>query len=189
MTMALALEFTQEWFRDKYGWEWNECGVRFQAEPTFSTGQFFISIDDGGVEAGPEDTESLKEKLSLSVGVWRRREHLMNDQLGNLKLPEDHYLVGSKTLHKLERMIILNNQFGLHKNYSYMEALNDRYELPSSIHGAEFRFPWTYLGRGPMETQVLIDSSNREQIWYGYRLRFRGLSREQKLHNSSYALG
>lgn len=192
MTMALALEFTQEWFREKYGWKWNECGVQFQSIPAYSAGAFFVSIDDGGVEAGRDDTESLMEVLSINIGIWRRREHLMKDQLGNLKLPQDNYLVGAKTIHYLERQVILNKWHGLHKNYVFMTALNERYELPSPNHGANFHMPFVYRGRGSMETQTLSDSNGSEQIWYGYRLRFRGLAREQVLHqssSSSYVLG
>lgn len=189
MTMALALEFTRDWFRQKYGWKENECGVQFQSQPSFSAGMFYVSIDDAGVEAGPEDTESLKETVTISVGVWRRSEHLSKDRLGELKLPDDKYLVGSKTLHDLERNVILNNRFGLHKNYVFMNALNDAYNLPSEKHGADFRKPFVYRGRGSMVTLGIETSGGLVTTWYGYILRFAGLSREQILHNSSYALG
>lgn len=189
MSMSLALEFTQEWFRDKYKWKWNECGVQFQSIPSYSAGAFYVSIDDAGVETGREDTESLMETLSLNIGVWRRAEHFMKDQLGQLKLPDDVYLAGAKTLHQLERQVILNNKYGLHKNYVFMTALNERYNLPSEVHGAEFIFPFVYRGRGAMESQVLDTAKTQDQVWYGYRLRFRGLAREQHLHLSTHALG
>lgn len=189
MTMALVLEFTRDWFRAKYGWKQNECGVQFESKPSFSAGNFYVSLDDQGVETGRDDTESLFELVTISVGIWRRSEHFMKDQLGELKMPDDKYLLGSKTLHRLERDIVLNNRFGLHKNYSFMNALNTAYNLPSEVHGADFRFPFVYRGRGSMVTTFTEGGNNMPITWYGYVLRFRGFAREQKLHDSTFALG
>lgn len=192
MSMSIALEFTRDWFRSKYGWKWNECGVQFESKPSYSAGNFYVSLDDQGVETGNDDTESLKEVITISIGIWRRSEHFMKDQLGELKMPDDKYLVGSKTLHQLERQIIIDNEpkFGLHKNWTFMQALNDAYGLPSEIHGANFVFPFTYRGRGSMVTTFTEGGNNMPITWYGYILRFRGLAREQILHQqSSFSLG
>jgi hypothetical protein len=195
MTMPLCLEFTQSWLREKYGWKWNECGVEFESIPSYSAGQFFVSIDDAGVETGRDDTDSIMEILSINIGIWRRKEHLMNDQRGMLKLPQDFYLLGSRTIAKLERQVILPNSsngpmYGLDKNYDYLRELNTYWQLPSAENGATFTEPFRYRGRGSMETRALTDNQgNNEQIWYGYKLRFRGLKREQIIHRSGYALG
>lgn len=189
MSMSLCLEFTQEWFREKYRWKPNECGVEFNNVPAYDAGYFFVSIDDGGVETGQQSTDSLKEVLSINIGIWRRKEHLMKDQLGQLKLPQDKYLVGSWTLSELERKVILPNLFGLHQNWQYMTALNQRYGLPDAKLGADFRYTFYYRGRSAMISQTLTNSNSPEQVWFGYQLRFSGLAREQVIHNSAYCLG
>lgn len=194
MSMALVLEHTQEWFRAKYGWTPNQCGVQFNAQPTLSAGQFYVAIEDAGVESGNDSTDSLKEIINLSIGVWRRPEHLRNDLRGNLKLPMDKYLLGSWTLHDLERAVLLHRTLGdkslhgLHGNWGFRTAINTRYNLPDPDHGAEFSGVFMYRGKGPMET-LGLDDGNNVHTWFGYRLRFRGLWREQKFRIATDAIG
>jgi hypothetical protein len=180
--MALALEHTQEWLREKNGWKFNECGVNYDALPMLQdAGQFYIAIDDAGVEVGNELTDSVKEVLTLTIGIWRRSEHLsQRDRRFELKMPIDKYLLGSWTLYDLERVVMLPYLNGLHANYSYLSSLNTRYNLPDADYGATFIRPLFYKGRGRMETYG-VDDGGSIQTWYGYRLRFRGLDREQKL--------
>lgn len=197
MSMAFALEYAQEYMRNKNGWKNNECGVQFEATPPWEAGQHYIGIDDGGVEGGSGTTASLKEVPTLIVGVWRRPEHLyQKDRRPNLALPIDKYLLGAYTLYDLERMVIVCNPsqklYGLHHNWEFMNGLNTRYGLPSASKGGTFCLHLTYMGRGRMErlgVEAPGGSSADPQLWYGYRLRFRGLLREQPTNNSAYALG
>lgn len=190
MSMALALEFTAEYLRKYNGWKPNECGVNYDALPLLQdAGQFYVAVDDSGVETGLDATDSIKEILSITVGIWRRSEHLsQRDRRGNLKLPFDKYLIGAYTLHDLERAIIIPRLNGLHGNYSFTNELNTRYNLPDEDNGAKFHLCWFYKGRGRIETYG-VDDGNLTQTWFGYRLRFRGLTREQRLHVSTYATG
>ena len=194
MTMALALQFTREWFREKYGWKANECGVEFNSLPAYDSGNFFVSIDDGGVSTGQQGTDSLKEVLSINIGIWKRKEHFQKDGIGELKMPEDKYLANNWTLHKLERRVIVAKAgfFGLHQNWEFREALNNRYALPHADYGADFKFPFYYQGRGGMINQVVSVESRSGTSYiefYGYILRFSGLAREQIVHNASSSLG
>lgn len=198
MSMALALEFTTEWLRSKHGWKPNECGVQFEAQPAYDAGQFYVALDDSGVETGPDETDSLKEILTITIGVWRRPEHLMKDKRGILKLPHDQYLLGAWTLHELERSVIVHktggstqvNKDGLHNNWSFMSELNSRYNLPNAEYGAKFTQPLRYKGKGRMVTTTVGGEPNSEiQAWYGYLLRFRGLYREQKMRDNLDAIG
>jgi len=190
MSMSLALEHCQQWFREQNDWKNNECGVNYDALPMLQdAGQFYVAIDDGGVETGNETTDSILEVLTLTIGIWRRKEHLtQRDRLAQLKLPSDKYLLGSWTLSDLERTVLLPRFNGLHTNYAFLEGLNTRYNLPSEDYGARFYRPLIYKGRGRMET-FGVDDGGAEQIWYGYRLRFRGLHREQKLRSINDAQG
>lgn len=189
MSMALALEYGVEWLREQHGWKYNECGVQQDALPALDAGPFYISLDDGGVESGLPDTDCLAETLSMLVGIWRRPEHLTKMLRGQLKLPNDKWLAGVFTLHEMERKVIIHKQKGFHRNYDFVNALNTRYNLPHETNGAKFINPWVYLGRGRMETVGITDDSDRGQSWYGYRLRFRGLGRIQKLREATDAIG
>lgn len=185
MSMALALEGIQNWLRDRNGWKPNECGVQYDALPGFDSGQFYVAIDDAGVEAGSPNTNSIKETLSITIGIWKRPEHLAGMRKGQLKLPLDKYLLGSWTLHQLERQVIIRQLHGLHANYEFMNYLNSINFLPDDLEGAKFNQPLFYGGRGRMDT-VAVDAKGLSDpvAWIGYRLRFRGLVREQRLGNS-----
>ena len=196
--MALALEFLQEYLRDRNEFKHTECGVQVGAQPAYDAGNFYVGIDDGGVETGNPATDSLKEILKVQIGIWKRPEHLMKDQRGILKLPQDKYLLGAWTLHELERKIIVHKvvagvveRYGLHGNYDFMNQLNARYNLPNEEYGAGFHFPFLYAGRGAMETLAIYgpgDPSGEPMTWYGYRLRFAGLAREQKFRAATHAI-
>lgn len=190
MSMALVLEHTAEFLRKYNGWTYEQCGVQYDAVPMLqNAGQFYIAVDDAGVETGNDSTDSLKEVMSITVGVWRRSEHLsQRDRRGNLKLPFDKYLAGAYTLHDLERTIIVPRLNGLHANYTYVNELNTRYNLPDPDAGPVFHLCFMYKGRGRIETYG-VDDANTIQTWYGYRLRFRGLTREQRLRHSTQAQG
>lgn len=195
MSMALVLEHTQEWLREKYGWAPNQCLVTHGAQPVFDAGYFFVGIDDSGVEPGPEDTDALKEVCNITIGVWLRPEHLQADKRGILKLPVDMYLSSSWSLYDIERAIIVSRSaegaelYGLHHNWGFSSALNTRYSLPSTTYGAEFRGVFRYRGKGPMESLAMDDGSGNIHSWFGYRLRFRGMERIQKLRSATDAIG
>lgn len=200
MSMALLLEYTQEYLRDKHAWEPNQCGVSYRAEPMLQdAGDFFVAIDETGVEAGNSSTDSLKETLGIVIGIWRRPEHLVRDIRHNLSLPLDRYLIGAWTLHELERTIIVHKTVGgaptrngLHANYSFLSGLNDRYNLPHADYGAKFITPLFYRGRSAMETVALDGGSeygDSINTWYGYKLRFGGMVREQKMRKEEDAIG
>lgn len=189
MSMAFALEYGMEWLRSQNNWKPNECGVQMDGLPALDAGAFFISLDDGGIESGIEGTDVLAETLTMIVGIWRRPEHLTRTQRGQLKLPHDKYLLGAYTLHEMERQVIVPRLKGFHLNYDFMNGLNSRYNLPHAQNGAAFINPWMYRGRGRMETVNMDDGSSTGQDWYGYRLRFRGLGRLQKLRSNTDAVG
>lgn len=195
MSMAMALEYITEYCRDTFGWKVNECGVQYDAQPAMDAGQFYVAFDDAGVEGGSDNTDSLKETLNITIGIWRRPSYLMKDKRGQLKLPHDLYILGAYTLNDLERMLIVHNSAnsekkGLHNNYGFLSNLNTRYNLPNSEYGASFLTPLNYRGRGRMESIATESGAGTDvQAWLGYRLRLRGLMREQKLRTINDATG
>ena len=195
MAMALALEYMTEWLRSKNNWKPSECGVQPEAQPALDAGSFYIALDDGGVEVtGNDETDSLKETLNITIGIWRRPEHLNKSIRGNLSLNTDKYLIGSWTLHDFERKIVIHRRetgtvkLGFHRNYLFLSALNTRYNLPDPLYGADFKTPLLYKGRSKLES-LALDGGTDIQAWYGMRLRFRGLDRTQKLSGETDAIG
>lgn len=194
MSMALALEFTAEWLRDKHGWTVQQCGVQYDAIPAMDAGPLYVAVDDAGVESGDASTDSLKEILTITIGIWRRPEHLMKDKRGILKLPTDKYLIGAYTLAELERTVLVHNSAiagknGLHHNWAFVNGINARYNLPNDQEGAGFITPWSYRGRGRMESIAIDNGSQQPDSWFGYRLRLRGLQRETKIRAATDASG
>lgn len=199
MSMALSLQYGAEWLRAKYGFKPNECGVQEETLPPNDAGMFYIGLDDGGVEGGPDNTEALTEVLNWTIGIWKKPEHLqLKDKRGDLQLPRDKYLVGAYTLYDLERRVIVdrsvNGRFGFHKNWQFMNGLNERFSLPSESDGDKFYTPMSYRGRGRMEKMGverggLPDGGVDVQLWIGYRLRFRGLMRTQATNNANKFIG
>lgn len=195
MSTGMALEFTRDWLRDKYGWNYTNCGVHFDAVPPLECASpFYISIDDGGVESDDSDTDSLKEIVSIRVGIWRKPEHLHQDLRGMMKLPNDLYVFGTKTLEMIERQIVVHKsatayeKHGLHRNYQFVNALNTRYNLPEELLGDKFKHPFRYRGKGQMEELGMVGKTG-VQTWLGWRLRFRGLSRTQKMRLGTDPIG
>ena len=193
MSMAMALEYVTEFLIERNGWTKNQVGVQPESVPPYDAGPWYIALDDSGVETGNDETDSLKEILTLTIGIWRRPEHLQNDRKGMLKLPQDKYIIGAWTLHALERATVVHKSAipvknGLHNNWSLVSGINTRYNLPSEEGGANFTQPLRYKGRGRMETVGYADEQN-VHTFYGYRLRFSGLHREQKMRNETDAIG
>jgi hypothetical protein len=197
MAMALLLEYMEEWLRAKNAvlQDDNACGVQQDALPQLDAGPVFVAINDLGVETGPDSTDSLLEIFNVEVGIWIRPEHLsVTGGFGELKLPDDEYLVAAYTLHKLERAVLVHktgdsNKNGFHANYAFLAALNARYTLPHEERGAKFTTPLFYRGRTRMDVLTLGDGSDSPNSWFGYRLRFRGCRREQKLRAANDAIG
>lgn len=196
--MALVIEYTVSWLRLKNNWAINQCGPQVDALPAMDAGPFYVAVDDAGVETGGEDSDYLKEIFTITIGIWRRPEHFsQRDRRGELKLPNDRYISGAYTLADLERLVLVHKTVagvatknGLHGNWLFRQALNTNYGLPDATLGAEFTGCLTYRGRSRMEG-VAIDNKTvaDPEPWLGYRLRFRGLSRTQKMRTTDDAIG
>lgn len=198
MSMAMGLEFVTEYLISKNeGWTKDHVGVQPDAIPPYNAGPWYIALDDSGTEGGNDETDSLKETLNITIGIWRRSEHLLNDRKGLMKYPNDKYLIGAWTLHRLERAVVVHKSMtpvknGLHNNWGLVSGINERYHLPNEEDGAGFLFPLRFKGRGRMETVGFPGPESNPTaatVFFGYRLRFRGLTREQKMRDTTDAIG
>lgn len=184
MSMGMALFGLERYLRTQYRWGPTQCGVQHRCLPPPRAGQFFIGIDDAGVEGGPEETNALTEICNIEIGVWRRPGHLNQaDMIGKMKLPDDPYIAGILTATKLERMVLVpvvgQQSGGLHQNYGAMNFVNELFNLPSSELGAGFNTPLLFRGFSRFESVAIENGGNAAQAYYGRRLRFRGLKRIQ----------
>lgn len=179
----MALYGLQTYLRQEYGWKVTECGVQKNCIPPARAGQFYVAIDDGGADGGPDETNALTEICNIVIGVWRRPGHLIQaDMLGKMKLPDDPYLAGIMTLTKLERMVLVpavgQQSGGLDKNYGAMNFINDLFGLPAEDLGAGFNEPLRFRGYSVFEG-IAIPGTTEPEGFLGRRLRFRGLKRIQ----------
>jgi len=176
MSMGMGLHGTRDWLRKEHDWKENRCGVHFQCIPPATADQYYVALDDAGVDAGPEDTDALTEILNLEIGVWRRPGGKPADRLGLLKLPSDLYLANIYTNTELERLVILS----LHQNWKIWTFINTLFKLPDDDLGAGFQDRFVFRGYSRFES-IAIPGGNDATAFYGRRLRFRGLKRVQNV--------
>lgn len=186
MSISLVLQGVRDYLRAEYQWRPEECGVTPNAEPIPTAGQFFVGIEQSGVETGLESTDSLKETFTVEIGIWRRAGSRPPDRFGTLHLPSDLYLANAHTLHELQRKVVvsINGQGGLHKNYRFLTFLNSLFGLPNLDDGPDFTTPLQWLGGQMRPEGIQAGQNDNGPAFIGYRLRFRGLLREQLLRGS-----
>lgn len=179
MSMGMVLEGVRDWLRDRNEWSITECGVTDDGYPPARAGNFYIAVDEDGVDVGPERTNALTEIYKIEVTVWRRPGHLPKDFLGNIVLPEDRYLPEIKTLHDLERRVIYHLHGWRASTNTLRNFLNTKFNLPDVGRGDAFITELMSTGRGRKEKHQVDDG----MPFIGRRLRFRGLMRVQKISN------
>lgn len=186
MSMGMGLHGVRNWLREQFGWKENQCGVQYQCIPPAIGEQYYIALDDAGVETGPEETDALTEILNLEIGVWRRPGGKPADRLGLLKLPTDLYLNNIYSNTQLERMVIVatgpvKQSGGLHMNWRLPLFINELFKLPNDDEGAGFLGALTFRGYSRFESIGIPGQGNDAVAYYGRRLRFRGLKRIQNV--------
>lgn len=173
MSMAMALQGTRDYLRTTNTWDYKTCGIQFESKPPNIAGQWYVALDDAGVDTGPDNTDALTENFSIDVGIWRRPGGLPNDRQGELQKVDDIYLANIQSLHDLERLVISQ----LHNNWTMISTINTQFSLDNTTL-MPFNMPWIYRGRSKMEGVTLADGTAR--AFLGRRLRFRGMRRIQK---------
>lgn len=181
MSMGMALLGTRDYLRTSLTWTLKDIGIQYNNFPPNAAKNWYVAIDDGGVEGTPAKQYYLKEIYTITVGVWRRPGRVPQDVSGNLMIPDDIYISGIETVNDLERKVIK----WLHNNYLLMASINTQFSLPTAtgagagaggdVFGQE---PLIYRGRTKNEF-ITIPGTNDAQVWFGRRLQFRGLTRTQ----------
>lgn len=186
----MVLHGVRDYLRQQYAWTAKECGVQRDAIPPGTAGNYYIAIDDTGVDGTAADNDHLRESFNLEIGVWRRSGGKPDDRLGHLKLPDDIYLANVLSLTDLERRVLVskNNTGGLHQNWSLWTYINSLFGLPSDTDGPGFTGALSFRGFSRLEGVALADTAG-VPAFYGRRLRFSGLERTQIIRGSRATTG
>ena len=179
MSMGVILSQVRGHLRDALSLSADQCDVQPGGSPTEAAGEWYLAIDERGVES--DARSHLSEEFEIEISIWRRLGQFPADRLGETQLHESEYLSAMHTLDTLERQVILK----LHGNFeSVTSAANT--ELGAGLPGGGdvFQLALYYEGRG--RTETLPRSGSRQQpTWIGRRLRFRGMTRVQALSIAS----
>lgn len=178
MSMAFVLEGTRDYLRSQNTWTYEQIGIQFQTIPPNTARQWYIGMDDAGVESAIEKNYYLTETFSIEIGIWREHASIPRDRSGEMQLATDIYIAGIKTLNALERLVIAQ----LHGIYAVPAAINAQFTLPSIGSGGVFRLPLAYRGRTRNEKLEVADVQD-SALWFGRRLLFRGLPRTQYINS------
>lgn len=171
--MSLVLEGTRDYLKTQNSWDTTQCEIQDQGTPPAVAGEFFVALDDGGVETQGEDSELLREIQLIEISVWRRLGGYAPDKVGVMLLDTDIYRNTIETLSTLERKVVSQ----VHGDWALRVAINTQFGLPDATLGGEFTSSFRYKGRSRPERVVIPDAE--DDVYLGYRLRFRGMLRNQ----------
>lgn len=184
--MGLVLKVVRDHLMELYGWDHTVCGVHMQAHPPATCGQWFIALDDGGIQQVASEKEAwMKERAMFVVAVWRRCGEIPTDKSGDMLLWHPIYRDFGNSLEQLERQVL---QGIAGDRYVLLSEIRTLTQCDPGKYGDCPSMPPRYLGRGPTEFLTLPDQqANREQnAFVGRRLRFSGFDRTQSLDSPKF---
>lgn len=176
--MAMLLEGTRDYLREKMPLKATECDVQHDSMPPWPSGQFYVTLEDNGTASGPDVSYYLKEIFSVDIGIWRRPGPLQKDRWGTFQFRDNQYLGSVQTLDRIERRIIEL----LHNKPAAMVDLNNRFGLPNEEAGDRFSAYFRYRGRSGMENKFPPEQGASDDIMFiGRTMSFTGSMRLQSV--------
>lgn len=115
----------------------NYIGIQPQCRPPRAVGQWYVSLDDGGVTCNSKP--HLQEEYTLDVCITVNSGYVARDR------SKDVYQAATKSLSVIERAVIRL----LHNVHTIRTAANTLGGLPHASYGDAFQQPLWYRGRGP----------------------------------------
>ena len=173
MSMGAILQQVRDHLRSAMSLGVDQCDVRPGGMPTAAAGEFYVAVDELGVQSTAQS--HLREQYEIEVSIWRRTGQYPDDRLSDVVLRDDVYLAGIQTLDDLERSVIKN----LHANYTDITAAaNTAIDAGAPGKGDIFQLALYYTGRSRSE---VLDHNPKENPapWLGRRLKFTGMIRVQ----------
>lgn len=177
MSMAALLESVQDHLRTELAIGDQFCGVQLDGEPPPVAGEFYVAIDEGGINAPGGTEDWLLEQFTVVVSIMRRSGQYMKDRKANLLKREASSIKG---LEELERRTIR----ALHGRHDFRIQYNILLGVPDESLGEMAVLPLWYRGRSRTYSYVNANEEPAQQFaWLRRDLRFAGLDRKQKLEN------
>jgi len=179
--MSVVLEVMRDYLRFRYaadGWDRRTVGIQFEGLPPPTASQFYVSIDDGGVEQTAQPNQAwLRERYTVVVGVWRQQTATAGDHRGEMGLFDDRYRSTVQTIEQLERKVMT----AIHLNNTLRSTCDDFVAADTAKYGETgYNQPLTYQGRTPNEVVSPPALTQGEpRAYLGRRLTFRGCDRIQ----------
>lgn len=167
------LEATRDRIRDQLKIDGKKVGVRPKGKPPATMGDFYIAVDEIGVQSG--DAGSLREGHQIAVWITIRAAVLPEDRR------EDGYLARGRNLTALERKVIK----AVHGNHDLRTAANVLLQKYEALGSAEFQAPLYYSGRGatsePKTDWIVGESPEQPTPCLVRQLNFAGGLRVQRI--------
>lgn len=186
--MSVVLQATVQHLRSVLSWEKEQCDVQPNSMPPPSAGQWYVAVDDAGVDqrTAANGDLILEEIYTVEIAIWRRPNQLPEDRRKELLKLHSRYLLACETIESLERKVLwgmLGTTAGQLANRQKWRALaNTLGGFPTAAGGDEIRMPLLYQGRSRNETMSIPGrSEGSSDEWFGRRLRFKGGDRIQQL--------
>ena len=177
MSMAMAVEGLRDFLQQVLGWDKNQCNIQQGARPPAVANNFYVALDDGGIETGPAENYYLHEIYTIQIAIWVSAGAIPADMSGEVQLQSDRYIPGAATLDSMERSIV-----GLlHQRQEPRNQINTQFGLPGD-KGDVFLRPLIWSGR-PTNEVIGVAAAGQHQSpqWLGRRERFRGFDRNSKI--------
>ena len=115
-------------------------------------GEFYITLDDGGVATDTADRNYLKEIFTVTIEVLRRAGVYPDD------VQDTVYTDATIGLRALERAVIQN----IHGNHTLRAAINTAAGTPGGSTGDIYQQPLWYAGRQPVRYENAAWNGDRD---------------------------
>lgn len=177
MSMDALLEACENHLRTELSVGDQFCGVQPLGDPPPIAGEFYVGIDEAGVNS-PGGTENwLLEQFTVQISIMRRTGQYMRDRQRQL-LKRNPSVVANLT--RLERQVIR----ALHGRHDFRIQYNTLLGVPDADLGEMAVLPLWYKGRSKTyDWENKNEEPARQFAWLRRDLRFSGLDRKQKLEN------
>lgn len=160
------------------------CSLQMGGFPPATALEFHLAVYDEGIDnLAPQDGQYFQEEVSVVVGCWVRSQ-LPVDRQGELMGYTNKYKTPGISAEIACRKTI-QQLAGEPARWTLQDRVNMVIEENPTVFGDCIFAPLRYVGMGPMESHNPkwqdADSQTGHVIFWGRRVRFRGLTRAQDL--------
>ena len=183
MSLAIILDVTAEYLRQRNNWSKGQCRVCAGGFPVGESwaSPMFIGLDEASTTFGDyRNQRQLQETDAIEVSIWRKSGQFPPDRQGMLIDNNNPYLQTMLLPYDVERAIIGQ----LHENTEIMAKANERSNSGTASTGSDFCLPLKCLRRAKHRLETIDTGQGGDPIPYVVRsLTFGGMYRLQSVDN------